>query len=63
MEEALGAITNATSRLSDQMASLAATVKAFGERVKKTDGKAMITSACALGTDRKKTHRDLDRVA
>ena len=63
LEEALAAIINATSRLLDQMTSLAATVKAVEERVKKTDGKELITSACVLGTDRKKSHSDLDRVA
>ena len=48
LEETLCAISNSTIRLSGQMASLVDTIKAVGEKVNKTDGKAIITSACAF---------------
>ena len=46
MEEALGAISNTTSSLSDQLASGIVKVKAIAERVNKTEGKVTINSCC-----------------
>ena len=46
LEEALGAIINTTSSLSDQFASGIAKVEAIAERVNKAEGKVTINSCC-----------------
>ena len=46
LEEALGAISNTTSSLSDQFASGIVKVKAIAERVNKVEGKVTTNSWC-----------------